>query len=145
MHGVGVVEAIEKRNLFGENTDYYVLRFTMGRMEALVPVQSADSVGLRPLADAETCGRVVAILGEDGCVEESDNWNQRYRDNLEKLRRGDILVTAEVVKCLIHRERAKGLSAGERKMYMTARQVLVAELAAASEREESDFLPLVGG
>lgn len=145
MHGVGVVEAIEKRNMLGEDTEYYVLRFTMGHMQALVPVLSAQNVGLRALADEQTCERVVGILKEEGCVSESDNWNQRYRENLDKLRRGDIFVTAEVLKCLIHRDRVKGLSAGERKMYLTARQVLVAELAAASGKEESDFLPLVGG
>ena len=52
---------------------------------------------------------------------------------------------ADVVKCLIRRDREKGLSTGERKMYQTARQVLVAELAASSGKEESEFLPLVGG
>ena len=75
----------------------------------------------------------------------SDNWNQRYRDNLNKLRVGDIYGVADVVKCLIRRDREKGLSAGERKMYLTARQVLIAELAASCGKEESEFLPLVGG
>lgn len=76
---------------------------------------------------------------------ESDNWNQRYRDNLDKLRIGDIFSVAEVVKCLIRREKEKGLSAGERKMFLTARQVLLAELTASSGKEETEFLPLVGG
>ena len=80
----------------------------------------------------------------DDCSEESDNWNQRYRDNLDRLRSGDIMVVADVVKCLMKRDRDRGLSAGERKMYLTARQVLVAELAAATETDESHFLPLVG-
>lgn len=145
MHGVGVVESIEEQTVLGETAKYYMLRFVMGRMSAMVPVASAESVGLRALADEQSCSRVVDYLREEGCLEESENWNQRYRDNLDKLRGGDIFSVADVVKCLIRRDRDKGLSAGERKMYLTARQVLVAELVAASGREESEFLPLVGG
>ena len=144
MHGVGTVEAIEEQNILGETNQYYLLRFLMGRMTALVPVKNAQSVGLRPLIDEGTCGLVVAFLESGECSEESDNWNQRYRENLDKLKQGDALVVADVVKCLMKRDRERGLSAGERKMYLTARQVLVAELAAASGREEEEFLPLVG-
>ena len=145
MHGVGVVEAIEERSILGEQTQYYMLRFVMGRMTAMVPVATAESVGLRALVDEEVCAKVVDYLKSDDVMDESDNWNQRYRDNLDKLRIGDILSVAEVVKCLIRRDREKGLSAGERKMYLTARQVLLAELTASSGKEEDEFLPLVGG
>lgn len=145
MHGVGVVEAIEEQKVLGETAKYYHLRFVMGKMTAMVPVQNAEAVGLRPLIEPDVCNRVVAYLGQDGCLSESDNWNQRYRDNLDKLRQGDVFDVADVVKCLLRRDREKGLSAGERKMYLTARQVLVAELAAATGREESEFLDLVGG
>lgn len=145
MHGVGIVESIEEQSVLGETAKYYMLRFVMGRMTAMVPVASAESVGLRALADVCDCEKVVEFLKEEGCSDESDNWNQRYRDNLNKLRVGDIFGVADVVKCLIRRDKEKGLSAGERKMYLTARQVLIAELAASSGKEESEFLPLVGG
>ena len=145
MHGVGVVESIEEQSVLGETAKYYMLRFVMGRMSAMVPVETAEAVGLRKLVCAGECEKVVAFLAEEGCSDESENWNQRYRDNLNKLRVGDIYGVADVVKCLIHRDREKGLSAGERKMYLTARQVLLAELSASSGKEESEFLPLVGG
>ena len=144
MHGVGVVEAIEEQTILGETAQYYRLRFTIGRMTAMVPVNNAEQVGLRALADKATCEKVVDFLRSDECFTESDNWNQRYRENLDKLRGGDILVVAGVVKCLMRRDRERGLSAGERKMYLTARQVLVAELAASTRQDETDFLPLVG-
>ena len=144
MHGVGKVEAIQEQSILGETNQYYLLRFLMGRMTALVPVKNARSVGLRPLIDEGTCGQVVAFLESGECSQESDNWNQRYRENLDKLKQGDAMVVADVVKCLMKRDRERGLSAGERKMYLTARQVLVAELAAASGRAEEEFLPLVG-
>lgn len=84
-------------------------------------------------------------MREGDCSSESENWNQRYRENLDKLKGGDILVVADVVKCLMKRDRERGLSAGERKMFLTARQVLIGELCAASGMEEEAYLPLVGG
>lgn len=144
MHGVGIVEAIEEQTVLDEKAEYYLLRFIMGKMTAMVPVSTAETVGLRALVDKDTCEKVVDFLRSGDCSHESDNWNQRYRENLDKLRAGDIFTVADVVKCLMHRDRCKGLSAGERKMYLTARQVLVAELSAASGKSETEFLPLVG-
>lgn len=145
MHGVGRVAAIEEQSVLGETAQYYVLHFVSGRMTAMVPVKTAETVGLRPLADPECCQQVVTFLESQDCSTESENWNQRYRDNLDKLRNGDIFGVADVVKCLSRRDKERGLSAGERKMYLAARQVLVAELAVSSGKEESEFLPLVGG
>jgi len=143
MHGVGVVEAIEARTVLGETQQYYILRFLSGRMTAMVPVRTAESVGLRTLISPGECDRLLAFLqGEAGA--EAENWNQRYRDNYSKLRGGDIYEVAEVVKCLNRREAEKGLSAGERKMLLTARQVLLAELCAVSGKDESAFRFAVG-
>ncbi len=145
MHGVGVIEAIEEQSVLGETARYYMLRFSMGKMTAMIPVASAEQIGLRRLASRDVCDEVVAHLKDEDYQFESDNWNQRYRKNLDRLRNGDIFDVADVVKCLLRRDRDRGLSAGERKMYLTARQVLAAELAAAYGKEECEFLPLVGG
>ena len=145
MHGVGMSESIEEQQVLGQTAQYYVLRFVMGRMTAMVPVAGAEAVGLRALSDTTVCERVLAYLADGSCRDESDNWNQRYRDNLDKLREGNIFSVADVVKCLNRREHEKGLSAGERKMLATARQVLLAEISTACGKEESELLPLLGG
>ena len=75
---------------------------------------------------------------------ESENWNQRYRDNLAKLKGGDIYDVADVIKCLKRRDSLKGLSAGDRKMLITARQVLSAELSAASGRDIDEIRDIIG-
>ncbi len=142
MHGVGVVESIEIQEVLGEKTKYYMLRFVMGRMTAMVPVDAAENVGLRAVISAEECSKVQAYLQEEH-IAESDNWNQRYRDNLEKLRQGEIYGVADVVKSLVRREKDKGLSAGERKMFLTAKQVLLAELTAASGKEADEFEQII--
>ena len=145
MHGVGHVEAIEEHTVLGETSKYYLLRFIMGKMTAMVPVASANQVGLRSLAGTSECEEILSFLSNDTYDEESDNWNQRYRENLDKLKAGNITDVASVVKCLKRREQQRGLSAGERKMFLTARQVLIAELSAVTGKREDEILPLVGG
>ena len=134
MHGVGVVEKIEERTVLGETAQYYVLRFIANKMTAMVPVATSKNVGLRPVISSGECPGVLDYLQSEPC-KESDNWNQRYRDNFAKLKQGDIYDVADVVKCLKKRDTDKGLSAGERKMFMTARQVLIAELSVASGQD----------
>ncbi len=142
MHGIGVVEDISDQNVLGQTTRYYMLRLIVGKMTAMVPVETAEDVGLRAIITSEECEKIVAYFRTEAC-DESDNWSQRYRDNLDRLRQGEIYGVADVVKCLIRREKQKGLSAGERKMYLLARQMLLTELAAASGREEAFFSMLL--
>ena len=143
MHGVGVVEGIEEKSVLGETTQYYVLRFFTSRLTAMVPVNSAQSVGLRRVISPDQCETILQYMSDEPCGE-SDNWNQRYRDNLAKLKGGDIYDVADVVKCLKKRDSQKGLSAGDRKMLITARQVLVAELSAASGRDIDELRQVIG-
>ncbi len=143
MHGVGVIEAIEERTVLGVVAHYYVLRFLIGKMTALVPVEGAERIGLRAVISAEECDRVLSFL-KQAPAQESENWNKRYRENYEKLRGGDIYDVADVVKCLCRRDETKGLSAGERKMLSGARQVLLAELAAASGRDVEELFLSIG-
>jgi CarD family transcriptional regulator len=142
MHGIGVVEDISDQNVLGQTTRYYMLRLIVGKMTAMVPVETAEDVGLRAIITSEECEKIVDYFRTEA-RDESDNWSQRYRDNLDRLRQGEIYGVTDVVKCLIRRDRQKGLSAGERKMYLLARQMLLTELAAASGREEAFFSMLL--
>ena len=99
MHGVGVVEGIEEKTVLGETARYYVLRFFTSRLTAMVPIEGAQSVGLRRVISSDQCETILKYMSDEPC-EESDNWNQRYRDNLAKLKGGDIYDVADVVKCL---------------------------------------------
>lgn len=140
MNGVGCIETIEQKTVGGETNEYYRLRFETGRLTVLVPVNNAQNMGLRHLSSQEKCDEVVSFLKHGVCSPESNNWNQRYRDNYDKLKSGDILVVADVVKSLHKREKCKGLSAGERKMYLTAKQVLINELSSSTGRPSEDFI-----
>jgi len=143
MHGVGVIEAIEDREVLGITSKYYVLRFILGKMTAMVPVDTAEKVGLRYIIDEHEYEKVMDFLREEP-LSECDNWNRRYRENYEKLRGGDIYDVADVVKCLRRRDEEKGLSAGERKMLASARQVLITELAEASGGDVEELFLTIG-
>jgi CarD family transcriptional regulator len=71
------------------------------------------------------------------------NWNRRFKYNREKIKTGDIYELAEVVRNLAIREFEKGLSTGEKQMYIRARKILASELMYAlgmDEEEAEDHL-----
>lgn len=136
MHGAGVIEAIEEKEVLGEKRKYYILRLPIGDMKVMIPITSCSEVGLRGIIDREEVPTVMHVL-EGQTTVMSTNWNRRYRANLEKIKSGDIYEVAEVVRNLLSRDKEKGLSSGERKMLENARQILISELALATEMEEA--------
>lgn len=142
MHGAGVIEAIEEKEILGQVKQYYILRFAVGGMKVMVPVEGVDDAGLRPIITQEESSTVLEFLSV-GCEEECSNWNRRYRENLEKMRTGKVYDIAEVVKTLTTRDREKGLSTGERKMLGSARQILASELVLSLGKEEDEILNMI--
>ena len=112
MHGIGVIESIELKMVLGEEDQYYILRFVSNNMTAMIPVTKAEAVGLRQLMSREVCESVLDTVRR-ATLEESDNRNQRYRDNLERMRSGDIYDMLEVVKSLSRRSREKAFRPGK--------------------------------
>lgn len=135
MHGAGVIEAIEEQEVLGEIRKYYIMRMPIGDMKVMIPINNSKGAGLRQVIDEEGVKKVLSILN-DRSTSVSQNWNQRYRNNLEKIKSGNIYEVAEVVKNLMLRENEKGLSTGERKMLENARQILISELVLARGMEE---------
>lgn len=136
MHGAGVIEAIEDREVLGKKRKYYILSLPLGDMKVMIPLESEQAVGLREVIDEKGIQEVIKILKEpEG--NGNGNWNRRYRANLEKIRSGNIYQLAEVVGNLSRREHDRGLSTGERKMLENARQMLISELALARNTEKN--------
>ena len=127
MHGAGVIEAIEEQQILGETHSYYVMRLPAGDMKVMIPMKNAEDIGVRDIITKEKAKEVLAHFHERMCTEDP-NWNKRFRDNMAKLKSGDILEVLDVVKHLMCRDRKKGLSTGERKMLSNAKQILISEL-----------------
>lgn len=135
MHGAGIIEAIEKKEILGEMREYYVMRIPNGEMRVMIPLDNVEESGLREVIGEEKFKDVLDVLQERD-TEMSSNWNRRYRANMEKIKTGDILEVAEVVRNLNARDKEKGLSTGEKKMLDNARQILISELMLAKGVEE---------
>ncbi len=130
MHGAGVIEAIEEKEVLGERKKYYVITMPCGDMKLMVPVENADSIGVRSIIEDKEVADVYKVLEQDSKVTEM-NWNKRYRANMDKMKSGDIYEVARIVRNLSYRDRSKGLSTGEKKMLNNAKQILVSELILA--------------
>ena len=141
-HGAAVIKKREKRKVNGSSTEYLVLEMAHGELTLSVPVDKADDVGMRPPIGKEEVEDLFELLGKKD-IREPANWSRRFKNHQEKLKSGDVYQVAEVVRNLALRDQAKGLSAGEKSMFVKARSVLVSELSFALDVSEDDALAQV--
>ncbi len=141
-HGAAVIQKREKRKIDGETLEYLVLQMAHGELTLSVPVDKADDVGMRPPIGSEEVEDLFELLGKKD-IREPANWSRRFKNHQEKLKSGDVYQVAEVVRNLALRDQSKGLSAGEKSMFVKARSVLVSELSFALDVSEDDALAKV--
>jgi len=128
MHGAGVIETVEQKEVLGVVKSYFILKMPIGEMKLMIPVDNVNNIGLRDIINMEAVENVYVILKQNAEINDS-NWNKRFRDNMIKMKTGDIFEVAQVVRDLTYRDREKGLSTGEKKMLVSAKQMLVSEIA----------------
>ncbi len=141
MHGAGTIDAIEEKDILGEKQAYYIIKMP-GEVKVMVPTAKAEEIGVRNIISKESAGKVFEIL-EENETEMSNNWNKRYRDNMEKMKSGDIYEVADVVRNLAFKQKEKGLSTGEKKMLNNAKQILVSELVLAEHASQEEVETLI--
>ena len=141
MHGAGTIDSIEEKDILGEKQSYYILKMP-GEVKIMVPTAKAESIGVRNIIDKSSADKVIGILEKDE-TEMDKNWNKRYRDNMDKMKSGDIYEIADVVRNLSFKQKEKGLSTGEKKMLNNAKQILVSELVLAEHASQEEVEELV--
>lgn len=137
MHGAGVIEQIETRSINDTDQQYYVVSLFLGNIKIMVPV-AKESSQIRTVTHKEHAREILNAL-HDLETEQNSNWSKRYRENMDKLKTGDLIETAKVFKSLVLRNKEKTLSAGERKMLHSAKQILMSELMIALDTEFADL------
>ena len=133
MHGAGIIEKIEEKKIDGCTRLYYILKMPTGGMVVMIPTESCDAIGVRPIVDSETAESLMNVMAEIE-ADMTPNWNRRYRENMQRLKSGDLIEVARVVKGLMTRDGEKGLSTGERKMLHSAKQILISELVLSQKK-----------
>ncbi len=133
MYGAGVIEAMEEKFIDGENKQYYILRIPVGNLKITISVKKADALGLREVSDSN---EVLGIIQHVEPIEMAENWNQRYKDNIERIKTGSLEKVVQVFKTLIFRERKKSLSSAEKKLLGTAKQIILSEIILSQDIEK---------
>ena len=142
MHGAGIIRKIEEKEILGQKRAYYILQLPGNDMNVMIPVEMDSSTGIRGVVPQQALQGVVDLLRSES-TQMSSNWNRRHRENMEKLRSGEILQVAEVVRNLSRADRRRKLSAVETKMLGNARQILISELVLAGEMSAEEAAALV--
>lgn len=143
MHGAGIVKDIKELDLFDDGEkQYYDLDIVSENMSILIPVETADEIGVRPIVSKEVIEEMLESLHGD-MDEMNKNWSKRYQNNMDILKSGDLFEVANVVKNLTLLNRSKGLSTGEKKMMTSARSYLISELVLVLDITKEEALDLI--
>src|SRR3954465_11771375 len=134
-HGAGQVIKKEAKEILGEVRQYLTIKILHNDMTVMVPCENAGKAGLRRVIDEDTVKKVLSVLSDD-VSEMPKNWNRRFKHNRDKIKTGDIMELAEVVRNLAIREQDKGLSTGEKQMYTRAKKILASEMMYALDKDE---------
>lgn len=140
-HGVGRIEAIESRSVNGEKHDFYIMKVLENGMVIMIPTWNVESVGLRVVIDEKDIPKIYQVMQTPPeNATDSQTWNRRYREYMDKIKTGSLYDVAEVFRDLFLLKLSKDLSFGERKLYDTAQGLLVKELSTAAKTDEKTIL-----
>jgi len=136
-YGAGVIEDIEEKEMDGQLLTYYALHIPVGNLKILISAAKAPTLGVRPIyAKGKMLGVIQSMMNDP--IVMSDNWNQRYKDNMELIKSGNLTDVSLVYRNLLLRERERGLSTAEKKMMTSAKQVILSELMLSQEIEKAE-------
>ena len=135
MYGAGVIEELEDREIDGDNRVFYVLKIPVGNLKIMISAMNAEQLGIRRIYGKDEMLRIVGSVASRP-IEMPENWNQRYKANMEKIKSGKLSEVALVFRNLLLRERERGLSSAEKKMLTIAKQIILSELILSHDVEK---------
>ncbi|TYS64257.1 CarD family transcriptional regulator [Bacillus sp. AG4(2022)] len=127
MHGVGIIKAIEEKEVLGEKQQYYVIKMLVGNMEVMIPAGKIVNSGIRPVTDIIALKQLMNIF-QNGETDRLLPWKQRFKVNMDKIKTGKIQECTEVVRDLMRMKKEKALNTSERQMLNNAHEILISEL-----------------
>jgi len=140
-HGVGKINSIESKIVNGEEHDFYMMKILENEMTIMIPTWNVEQVGLRDVIDEEEISKIYEVMKKrEESPGDTQTWNRRYREYMEKIKTGSLYDVAEVYRDLSLLKLTKDLSFGERKLYDTAQTLLVTELSSARNTDEQTII-----
>ena len=140
-HGVGKINSIESKIVNGEEHDFYMIKIIENEMTIMIPTWNVEQVGLRDVIDEKDVPKIYEVMKKrEESPGDTQTWNRRYREYMEKIKTGSLYDVAEVYRDLSLLRLTKDLSFGERKLYDTAQTLLVMELSMAKNTDEQTII-----
>lgn len=129
MHGAGVIEAIEEKEVLGKNRPYYILNIPHIKMKIMIPIEKAEKLRVRQVVDLPILQNVLDAF-YNGKTDPLSTDDQRYRRemNKTKIKSGDIYQGTEIIRDLMRKSKLKKLGSEDKAMLQTARQIFTSEL-----------------
>ena len=137
IQGVGEIRAIAKRTFRDNQVLYYDIYFETPDMTVMVPVENAESIGLRKIVSSKEALKALELLNKE-YEQANTDWKTRNQQNLELLKKGTISDIAQVVKTLYDRSTSKELPIQERKLFDNASKLLIDEISLALKKSKKD-------
>ncbi len=126
-YGAGIIESIVEKKIGNAKVKYYTLIMPGNSVKVLLPVDKCDELSVRRVMTSDEAKKILEYF-RDVPLPDDSGWNRRHRENIEKIRSGDIFEIVTVLKKLMYIDRFKGLSTSERKMFISVREIIVSEL-----------------
>ena len=136
--GVGKIVEVFEKSFKDTVIPYYKIYIEASDMMVMVPVDNAESLGIRQTVNAEEAQEALNLLSEE-CEPITSDWKLRYQMNLDLLKKGTVKDIATIVRCLYNRSKVKELPIQERKLYDSAKKLLIDEISIALEKTEKEI------
>jgi CarD family transcriptional regulator len=128
IHGAGLVKGIKKQDLLEQYHRYYVIDLAVDDRTLMIPVGNAEEIGLRSISQEPVLSQVWHTL--DATADTlSNDYKKRQKRIQEKLKTGNLIKVAEVIRDLSTLEREDHLTSFDTKLLDRAQQFLACELA----------------
>lgn len=128
MHGGGIIEKIEEKEIFGQTQLYYVVNIPHRNMQVMLPLDKTEKLGMRPIVDPDTLDDVLSTFHSGETETASMNDTQRQRLNMSKIKTGDICEEVAVIRDLLRIKNKRKLGMADKNMLDNARQILISEV-----------------
>jgi CarD family transcriptional regulator len=138
-YGPGVIKGIERRQVIGEEKDYYIIEILTGDATLMTPVAQADKVGLRPAMGDASVQRLLHLLSEAPDTL-SEDFRERQLNIDERLREGDVFERAEVMRDMTWYRHFNDLTKRDTQLMQRAEELVAGELALARGIEVKEAL-----
>lgn len=137
MYGAGVIEAIEEKEILGETQLYYILHIAFRDIQVMIPKGKMENLNIREVLDSNKMDDILTTFHHEAEFDEEPNANrnQRYRDNMNKLKTGDIRNHVEVIRELVTLNKKRPLGTDDKKLLENAQQFLISEIVLTKDVE----------